>query len=80
MLHRQLELHELEQELKQLDAKDDATEERRYRLQSVEYWEGLDTAQKDLLEKISTKLREYGKTNQCKVDFLLASCNPCSNV
>jgi len=60
LLHRQLELYSLEQELNKLDAKDDETDEKRYRLQCVEHCQEWDPAQKNLLDKIVPKLTEYG--------------------
>jgi hypothetical protein len=63
-----LELHALEKKLKELDAKDDQADETRYRLHIGEHCDGWDTTQKDLIDKIASKLSEYGKQNPCCVD------------
>lgn len=63
LVQRQLEIHDLEQELKDLDALDNQTSDTRYRLQSVKHEEHWDSRQRDLMDKISTKLREYGKAS-----------------
>jgi hypothetical protein len=65
MLQKQLELHALEQELKELDAKDIQDENMEWRLRMGEYREGIcDPTQKNLIDKIASKLAEYGKYNQ----------------
>jgi hypothetical protein len=61
LIQKLLELQALERELKDLDAQDDLSPDTRYRLQIGEHCDGWDTTQKDLIDKITCKLSEYGK-------------------
>jgi hypothetical protein len=56
----QVELTELEKELRELDKGDEHTATR-YRLRmTVPHKDGMDTVQRDLLDKIKAKTKEYG--------------------
>lgn len=48
--------------LHQLDASDAANPEMMYRLSGVDLTEGLDPEQKELLQQIEIKIREYCET------------------
>jgi hypothetical protein len=61
LIQKLLELQALERELKDLDAQDDLSPDTRYRLQVGEHYDGWDTTQKELIDKIACKLSEYGK-------------------
>jgi hypothetical protein len=55
------EITRLEKELDDLDISDANNPDMAYRLRRNEWYEGWDTTQRDLLEKLRTKLLEYGK-------------------
>jgi len=60
LINKEIELGQLTAELHELDEAYYADEaNKRWRLSSVEYWEGLDPAQRLLLQKIEIKLGEY---------------------
>jgi len=60
LINKEIELGQLTAELHELDKAYYADElDKRWRLSSVEYWEGLDPAQHLLLKKIEVKLGEY---------------------
>ena len=59
LLHLTCEITALEKELDTLD-KVDSDSNTRYRLRRSEYYEGWDSKQKSLLEKLKAKLMEYG--------------------
>lgn len=73
LIQKTLELNALEKELEDLDAQDDQAEETRYRLQIGEHYDGWDPTQKDLIDKISGKLADYGKEDCCFINMLQAS-------
>lgn len=60
----------LEKQLKDLDAQDNLAPETRYRLQIGEHYDGWDTTQKDLIDKIEGRLVAYGKEIGCYVNVL----------
>jgi hypothetical protein len=62
LLHREIELEQLVKRLHQLDASDAANPEMMYRLSGVDLTEGLDPEQKELLQQIEIKIREYCET------------------
>jgi hypothetical protein len=55
------EITSIEKKLDDLDISDAKDPNMVYRLRRNEWYEGWDTAQRDLLEKLRTKLSEYGK-------------------
>jgi hypothetical protein len=60
LINKEIELGQLTAELHELDKAYYADElNKRWRLSSIEYWEGLDPAQRLLLQKIEVKLGEY---------------------
>ena len=60
LINKEIELDRLTAELHEIDEAYYADEaNKRWRLSSVEYWEGLDPAQHLLLQNIEVKLREY---------------------
>jgi hypothetical protein len=59
LLHRQIELDILVDQLHKLDQEDAAAGDKLYRLSSVEHKEGWDTAQRKLMETFDTKIRDY---------------------
>ena len=61
LLHHQAELVELERKLDKLDADDDANPDRKFRLQTREFYDGDDEEQKLLIEDLEKKLKSYGK-------------------
>lgn len=60
-MQKTLELNALEKKLSDLDAQDNLALETRYRLQIGVHQDGLDTTQKDLIDKIEGRLVAYGK-------------------
>jgi hypothetical protein len=56
----QIEITELEKALIQLDKADETNPETKYRLRNTLFKDGYDTSQKDLVEKLYTKLLKYG--------------------
>lgn len=65
LLHREIELSQLVEELNKLDAEDAAKPEMIYRLTSAEYYEGMDNTQRKLLLQIETKIGEYCEMKLC---------------
>jgi hypothetical protein len=61
LLHLMAEITSIEKKLDDLDISDAKDPNMVYRLRRNEWYEGWDTAQRDLLEKLRTKLSEYGK-------------------
>jgi hypothetical protein len=61
LLHLMAEITSIQKELDKLDQADAENKDMLYRLRRNEWREGWDTAQKDLLDKLRTKLLEYGK-------------------
>jgi hypothetical protein len=61
LLHLMAEITSIQKELEILDQADAENKDMLYRLRRNEWHEGWDTAQKDLLDKLRTKLLEYGK-------------------
>lgn len=59
LLHRQIELNQLCEQLRQLDAKDAADPTKQYRLNSIEYYKGMDDTQRKLLQDIEIKIGVY---------------------
>ena len=60
LINKEIELDRLTAELHEVDKTYYADKaNKRWRLSSVEYWEGLDPAQHLLLQNIEVKLREY---------------------
>jgi len=57
----QVELTELEKALLELDKSDEANEHMRYRLKSTYHHEDCDMEQKNLLQQLRDKQKEYGK-------------------
>jgi hypothetical protein len=55
------EITSIQKELDTLDQCDAEDESMHYRLRRNEWYDGWDKAQKDLLDKLRTKLLEYGK-------------------
>ena len=55
------EITSIEKELDSLDQSDANDKNMQYRLRRNEWYEGWDTKQKDLLDKLRAKLLEYGK-------------------
>jgi hypothetical protein len=63
LLHLMAEITSIQKELDILDQADAENKDKLYRLRRNEWHEGWDTAQKDLLDKLRTKLLEYGKSD-----------------
>jgi hypothetical protein len=61
LLHLMAEITSIEKDLDILDQTDSKNKDMLYRLRRNEWYEGWDTGQKDLLDKLKTKLLEYGK-------------------
>ena len=59
LLAKEIELDQLVQELRTLDKADEANEELKYRLKSVEYRDTWDSTQMILQQKIEEKLDKY---------------------
>jgi hypothetical protein len=69
LAHLQVELTILEEELREMDKRDEHTARYRLRMTGQEK-EGKDTSQRDLLVKIKAKLREYGEvTPDCLLPY-----------
>jgi hypothetical protein len=65
-----LELDALEAKLNELDAQDGLDDTKWYRLRTILHEDGWDSAQKDLLEKISLKLSEFSEQFYQFFDFI----------
>jgi hypothetical protein len=65
LLHLQVEITAIEEALDRLDTEDASEPGMLYRLRRHEWKEGWDTSQRDLLDKLSSKLSEYGKKSSC---------------
>lgn len=61
LLHLEVQITELEKELYKLDKEDAADPNMAYRLGSTRHEEGWDDAQVKLLDKLISKLKEYGE-------------------
>jgi hypothetical protein len=61
LLHLEVEITELEKELYKLDKEDAADPDKIYRLKSTKHEEGWDAAQVVLIDKLRSKLKEYGE-------------------
>jgi len=61
LLHLMAEITSIQKELDKLDHADAENNDMLYRLRRNEWYEGWDTTQKDLLDKLRAKLLEYGK-------------------
>jgi hypothetical protein len=64
LINKEVELGQLTAKLHKLDEADYADKaNKRWRLSSTQYWEGLDPEQHLLLQKIEVKLGEYCERN-----------------
>jgi len=61
LLHREVELTELEKELHERDKKDEENPAFRHRLRKEIHKEGMDTTKTEFLNLLRVKLLEYGE-------------------
>ncbi|KAE9380009.1 hypothetical protein N431DRAFT_325452 [Stipitochalara longipes BDJ] len=59
LVGKEIELEQLVTRLNELDEKDSKNPETSYRLKSIDFYEGCDPEQKDLMEKIEDRLKDY---------------------
>lgn len=59
LIAKEIELEQLASKLKKLDREDDENPAMRWRLKSVDFYEGCDPTQRNLLREIEQKINEY---------------------
>ena len=59
LIGKEIELEQLASKLDKLDREDDKNPAMRWRLKSVDFYEGCDPTQRDLLCEIEQKINEY---------------------
>jgi hypothetical protein len=65
LLQLEIEMTELEKELFDLDHKDAVDPNRNHRLIRTKHLNGWDNTQRELLDKVRNKLKEYGEGTKC---------------